>query len=69
MDFEWKDGVIQEIEILSKAGEICKLYLPLAKYELRDAKAKQVAVSQQTDKADLMIFPTKRGERYTIVIQ
>ncbi|MDR2562676.1 MAG: glycoside hydrolase family 95 protein [Prevotellaceae bacterium] len=69
VDFEWKNGLIQKIEILSNVGQICKLHLPKTKYKINDAKGKQLDILQQNNKTDVITFPTKRGERYTVVIR
>lgn len=63
VDFEWKNGTVQKVEIHSKAGETCKLNLPAAKYKITDAKGDKLTVQHS---GNTMIFATKRGERYTI---
>lgn len=60
LDFEWKDGKLTRVEILSKAGETCRIALPRG-FNLTSAGQ---AVSVANLPGGVVEFKTEKGQRF-----
>lgn len=60
LDFEWKDGKLTRVEILSKAGETCRIALPRGVNLTSAGKA----VSVTNLPGGVVEFKTEKGQRF-----
>ncbi|MGN0519681.1 MAG: glycosyl hydrolase family 95 catalytic domain-containing protein [Candidatus Fimenecus sp.] len=60
LSFSWKDGKLQDAEVLSRAGGICKIALENGKLAFRDSRACTY------DENGCLVFDTVKGETYQL---
>lgn len=62
----WQSGQLNELEILSRSGRLCRLKYPgIAEATVLDSDGK--TVSFESESADVVSFPTETGLNYSVV--
>ena len=56
--FSWKNGTLQDVEVRSRAGGVCKIALENGKLAFRDGSACTY------DENGCLVFNTEKGETY-----
>jgi alpha-L-fucosidase 2 len=65
LDFKWAECRVSEVKILSKAGEVCRIFMG---WPVRvECQGKAVRVKGVSDR--VYEFPTSKGDFYTLVLE
>lgn len=62
LDLEWQDGKLTRVQVLSKAGEVCRITLPPNFVVTRGGKV----VETKALPGGVVQFPTGKGERFSL---
>lgn len=63
LSFSWKDNRLQQVEILSRGGGVCKVSVSNDKLKFANATTENVY-----DKNNCLVFDTVKGQKYTLVL-